>query len=148
MADNLNHNSTYPINQEIISLQEHLNATQNEKYYRICKMFDDYSLAFKKHLSQDELECENYQLPIYGRFNREMFRNNKEALSVDSIRSSLSQPDTHIWDLIYFHEEFSEDNDSDEEEESSEDSESEEAKAKKEGKIVLKARHGLEYFIN
>ena len=142
MADNNNHNSTWDANQEIISIDEHLKATDNPKYYMINKMMNDYSLVFRQHLTEEELECENYQLPIKGRLNREYYSTNNLGLSVPTIRQALTTK--HIWEIIYLNTPFHED--SSESEESSEEDSQDDGK-KKEKAVVLKERHGLEYFI-
>ena len=145
MADNLNHSSV-DVSNEMVSKLKHLEKQQSLSYYRIGKFLNDYSSIF----SEDQIK-EN-PLNVKGRFNREVFKTNQQALSVKNIRASL-KVGKQIWEVPFFKDTFFEDNDSDDEDESSSDEGDQVdhkvvvVDGKKQMKITLKARHGLEYFL-
>lgn len=59
---------------------------------------------------------------IKGRFNRKMFEHNRYVLGVENLRANLTV--RHIWQLPFYIDTFSEDNDTEEDEDSDHLSES------------------------
>jgi len=53
MADNMNHTNV-EVEKEVLNLNLHIDVANNLEYHRVNKFFNDYSLAFKAHLSEDK----------------------------------------------------------------------------------------------
>ena len=143
MADNLNHSSV-DVNQEMVNIQLHLNAAQNDNYFRIGKMLNDYSILF-----DDSLKTDQNRLNICGRFDRTVYTQNMEFLGTEKVREVLRSTQHQIWEIPHFLDEFSEDNDSD----MGDDSSDEEDKfvmvlGEKRRQVKLREGHGLEFFVD
>ena len=84
MADNLNHSSV-TITNECVNIPLHLNGPLNSNYYRVGKFFNDYTPIFEKHCTKEEIE-QNKQ-NIKGRFNRKIYEENQQSLSIENLRA-------------------------------------------------------------
>lgn len=147
-ADNLNHSSV-GTNQELVSTNLHLNALSNESYFRIGKMFNNYSILYEKQMSEEERD--KHKQAIQGRFDREQYQANMEHLSTDTISQQLRSTDKQIWELPYYLDEFAEDNDSSQEEDESNEEENNKfamVLGEKRRQVKLREGHGLEFFVN
>jgi len=124
MADNFNHNSVDCTN-ELINLSLHQDPGQDSAhdYYRIINSMNDYSAIYKKH-NWSEADIKAKELNITGRFNRKLFQEHQEALSVASVRSNLETAGKHIWETAFYMDSYAEDNDTSEDEEVEEEEDS------------------------
>lgn len=71
MADNLNHNSV-EVRRELVNKSLHLNPTENENYFRLNKVINDFSLLYADQMPQEEIA----ELKISGRFDRDAYAQN------------------------------------------------------------------------
>jgi len=127
MADNLNHSSV-DVTQELINLSLHQEGPLNASYYRVSKFINDYSdLYLNRGFTQDQIDAQS--LNLKGRFNKQVFDENQNLLGMESVITNLKSYD--IWEIPYFKDLYTEDNDTDEE-----DAEKDENEVYADGRIV------------
>jgi|TARA_B110000285_G_scaffold211844_1_gene254898 hypothetical protein len=113
MADNLNHSSV-DVTQELINLSLHQEGPLNASYYRVSKFINDYSdLYLNRGFTQEQIDAQS--LNLKGRYNQQVFEDNQKLLGMESVITNLKSYD--IWEIPYFKDLYTEDNDTDEEDE-------------------------------
>lgn len=84
MADNLNHNSV-EVRRELVNTTLHLNATENENYFRIRKVINDFSLLYVGRIPEEQM----VEHKVAGRFDREVYSYNSEVMSAEHVRKLM-----------------------------------------------------------